>query len=146
MLIFFSRLLTTGFFIGYIPGAPGTYGSIFAIFLLYLFPDINNLYSMILIFLIGVLLSSWDEKIYKIKDDSRIIIDEIYGIFVAFLYLPLKIPVIITGFILFRLFDIFKPLIIDKSQNLPSGWGVMVDDLIAGVFTNIILQIIFIYV
>src|SRR6056297_1526481 len=139
MLIFFSRLLTTGFFIGYIPGAPGTYGSIFAIFLLYLFPDINNLYSMILIFLIGVLLSSWDEKIYKIKDDSRIIIDEIYGIFVAFLYLPLKIPVIITGFILFRLFDIFKPLIIDKSQNLPSGWGVMVDDLIAGVFTNIIL-------
>ncbi|MFW6016797.1 MAG: phosphatidylglycerophosphatase A [bacterium] len=138
-----NKLYTRAFFIGNIPGAPGTWGTLFAIILLWNLSDIFSNFSIILILLfLGVLTTGYEENhITHIHDDGRIVIDEIVGLFVTFIGIPLKPWLIITGFILFRFFDILKPLGINQVQKLSGGWGVMADDFLAGVFANILLQI-----
>ncbi len=74
------------------------------------------------------------------KDSSRIVIDEVAGMCVSLLFLPLRLKYIVTAFVLFRFFDIAKPLFIRRSEGLPRGWGVMADDLLAGIYTNLIMQ------
>ncbi|MCL2064316.1 MAG: phosphatidylglycerophosphatase A [Candidatus Cloacimonetes bacterium] len=73
------------------------------------------------------------------KDAPEIVIDEIVGYLFAILFLPKTLMVAIYAFVLFRIFDIMKPLYIGKLQDLPHGWGVMMDDIIAGITANIIL-------
>jgi phosphatidylglycerophosphatase A len=76
------------------------------------------------------------------KDHSRVVIDEVAGLFVSVLFVPATLQYLIAGFILFRFFDIAKPLFIRRLEALPGGWGVMADDLLAGVYANIILHAI----
>ena len=76
------------------------------------------------------------------EDSSKVVIDEAAGMCVSLLFLPVQIKYIITAFILFRFFDIAKPLFIRRLEKLPHGWGVMADDLLAGIYTNLIMQII----
>jgi len=76
------------------------------------------------------------------KDSKKIVIDEILGYLVAILFMPHSLLVAIYAFIAFRVFDVAKPPIIDEMQNLPHGWGVVADDLLAGLYANIVLQII----
>ena len=76
-------------------------------------------------------------------DNGKIVIDEFFGYLVAVLFLPKTIWVILAAFALFRVFDILKPEPVNMLQKLPRGWGVMVDDLMAGLYANIILQIVF---
>ncbi len=76
------------------------------------------------------------------KDSSRVVIDEAVGMMVSLLFVPVTIPYMITGFILFRLLDITKPLLIRKTEAFPGGWGVMMDDVLAGVYTNLLLHTI----
>jgi len=76
------------------------------------------------------------------KDSSRVVIDEVAGMMISLLFVPVTIPYIITGFVLFRLLDITKPLFIRKTETLPGGWGVMMDDVLAGVYTNLLLHTI----
>ena len=142
MLIKLNKLFTRGLFIGNIPGAPGTYGSLLALILLFFVPVLSESYLILVIFLLGVVSTNFEEKHLGIKDDSRIIIDEITGIFLTFYSLPQIYWIYITGFILFRVFDIFKPFWVKKIQNLPGGWGIMTDDLIAAIMANISLQLI----
>ena len=73
------------------------------------------------------------------KDASEIVIDEVVGYLFAIMFLPKTLMVALYALILFRIFDILKPLYIGKLQNLPHGWGVMMDDVAAGITTNIIL-------
>lgn len=75
------------------------------------------------------------------KDHNRVVIDEVAGMCITLLWVPATPLNIIVGLILFRFFDILKPLFIRKIEALPGGWGVMFDDVLAGIYANIILQI-----
>jgi phosphatidylglycerophosphatase A len=75
-------------------------------------------------------------------DSNKVVIDEVAGMSVTLLFVPVKGVNIFIGLLLFRFFDIVKPLFIKKIERLPGGWGVMMDDLVAGFYANIILQIV----
>ncbi len=138
-----NKVIATGLFSGLIPGAPGTYGSILALFLIILFPDkLTSIFAVIIVCITGLLISGYEEKETGIKDDPRIVIDEIAGIIISFIGMDLNIILLITGFITFRFFDIVKPFPVNKMQELPGGWGIMADDILAGLITRIVLSIL----
>ncbi len=136
----------TVFGIGYLPKAPGTWGSLFAFGLYLLFPNFNYGFLvfglLILGSIIAVFICSEAEKKLG-HDNGKIIIDELFGYFFAILFIPKSLLIGFLGFLLFRIFDIFKPFPINKLQNLPKGWGVMADDILAGIFSNIILLAVY---
>jgi phosphatidylglycerophosphatase A len=130
--------------LGYFPFAPGTIGSLFAL-VLFLLTDVP-IYVHLSIIVIGALLgihaSTVAEKTLKEKDSKKIIIDEFIGFYVSVFYLPKTFGFVIAAFLLFRFFDILKPLFISKlEKTLSNGLGVMADDILAGIYTNMILQI-----
>lgn len=97
-----------------------------------------------LLLLIGIYSGNVVEEIWG-KDHQRVVIDEVVGMCIALLYVPLKWPYILIALILFRFFDIVKPLYIRKLEALPGGWGVMADDVLAGIYANLILQFILLF-
>jgi len=139
---------------GKFPKAPGTAGSLVAVIFYYLLANYTGFLSLhfanfiflgfiLFITLYGVYASFIAEKTYG-HDAGCIVIDEFAGQLLAFLWLP-KISLLyaLLGFILFRIFDISKPLIINKAQDLPHGWGIMMDDILAGLFAAVILNLLF---
>ncbi len=147
-LKFIVRFLGTTFFTGYSPFAPGTVGSLVALLLILLFPQLMNLMPFLIpiFFFIGVWISTQLEKEMG-KDASLITIDEWCGMWISLLFIPLKpiwIPLAAFGF--FRLYDIWKPFPINKSQNLSGGWGVMIDDVLAGVFAIISMRLLLYFI
>ena len=97
------------------------------------------LIAAILMTVIGVWSATVVEKEWG-KDSSKVVIDEFAGMSVSLLWLPIHFKYVIAAFILFRFFDIVKPLFIRKMEDLKGGWGVMMDDILAGIYTNIVLQ------
>ena len=79
---------------------------------------------------------------FKEKDSKRIVIDEIIGFLIAMFLIPFEFKFILAAFIIFRVIDILKPFPIRRLEKLPGGWGVMCDDLLAGVYANLIMQAI----
>lgn len=75
-------------------------------------------------------------------DNYRIVIDEVAGMCISLCFIPVRWPYLLGGLVLFRLFDILKPLYIRKMEALKGGWGVMMDDVLAGVYANLLLQIV----
>jgi phosphatidylglycerophosphatase A len=142
----FILLLATGFGVGYSPVAPGTLGTLVAIAVYYFLSNIPPpLYEITLIgfFFLSVWISENAEIFFGKKDDQRIVIDEIEGFLVTMLWVPKTLPFIIMGFFLFRFFDILKPFPIRRlEKKLKGGYGVVSDDVIAGVYANIILHLI----
>ena len=141
IVLFFSSV----FGVGYIKYAPGTFGSLVGVLLWSLFvPNIYLLQVFLLaaVFVISILFSSMAEKIYRKKDDQRIVIDEVAGMWVSVAFLPKTFIFLFLGFILFRIFDIKKTWFIKKSQNFRGGFGITVDDILAGIFVNVILQFV----
>ncbi len=129
--------------IGYIRGGGTIAAAITAIGWYLLMPEHAGIQLLLTIFvcLIGVWVSdetalSWG------KDSNRVVIDEVFGMMITLLLLPLSVPVVIGGFVLFRFFDIVKPLGIRRAEQIPGGWGVMADDLLAGVCANLVMQLI----
>jgi len=142
MLKKINHLLASGFYSGHLPAAPGTWGSLLMVLLLFFFPFLNDIYLISALSIGGIAVANFEERQTGIKDDSKIVIDEMAGQLLTFYTLKTSIPVLVGGFILFRVFDITKPWLIDKVQDLPSGWGVMLDDILAGLTSLIILKII----
>jgi len=137
--------ISSGFFIGFIKIIPATFGTFLAIPIIYLINDFNMFYKIIfviLLFIVGVLTSDYIEKYTNKKDPSFIVIDEIVGFIISFLNIQLNFINIFLGFIIFRILDIIKPFYIHKIQNIKGGLGIMLDDVAAGILTNIILLII----
>lgn len=128
---------------GYIPKIPGTIGSLVAVLIYWFFPFESILLLLIsmVLFIFGIPAATIVER-YEGKDSGKIVIDEIVGQLLTFAFIPITGMNIILGFILFRVFDIWKPYPINKSQNLPNGWGVMTDDVLAAVYANIALRLI----
>ncbi len=138
-----SRYISTLGFIGYLPAAPGTWGTAFAFLLTILLkPDDPTLLMIFIpISLLGVITSHNAEKILG-KDSSHIVIDEFCGYLLSVLFIPKSTVYLLSGFVLFRIFDVLKPPPIRKlEQTIPGGAGVMLDDIMAAVYTNLCLQL-----
>lgn len=144
MITKINHFLASGFYSGHLPIAPGTWGSLLMVILVFFFPFLNNIYLLTALSLGGVVIANYEERQTGIKDDSKIVIDEMAGQLLTFYTLKTTAPILIGGFILFRIFDITKPCLIDNLQNLPSGWGVMLDDILAGLLSLLILKFIII--
>ena len=127
---------------GYSPVASGTAGSAVAAVGLWLIPFTRL--SLVLTCVVGTLLGIWAggraERLAGKKDPGIIVIDEVAGMMVSVLLLPLTVPVLVAAFFLFRLFDVWKPFPAHGSQTIPGGLGVMLDDLIAGVYALAVLM------
>lgn len=136
--------LSTFFYAGYLPLVPGTFGSIAAVLLLYLVK--GSLFTYILLtaslLILGFLTAGRAERVLNTKDAPCIVIDEAAGIFLSFLFLPLDIKIVLIGFLLFRLLDAVKPYPADALQRIKGSVGIMSDDIVAGLYTNIILQVV----
>ena len=76
------------------------------------------------------------------KDHNRVVIDEVAGMCITLLFIPVEIKYVALGLVLFRFFDIVKPLGIRKLEKWPGGWGVMADDVLAGIYANVVMQLI----
>lgn len=137
-----TEIIASCFYIGYIPGAPGTYGSLFALILISQFSVLTKNISIAIFIIIGLVFSTLMERQTGKKDDQRIVIDEFVGMLITFYYFDINLIYLIVGFAFFRLYDIYKPYPIRRIQNLPSGIGIMADDILAGVYARIVLFII----
>jgi phosphatidylglycerophosphatase A len=138
-----ENLATLGF-IGYLPVAPGTFGTVAAaISLAVLRPSFSvHLFFLIAVIVIGTIASHRAEEILNEKDSSHIVIDEFAGYGLSVLSLPLTLPYIIAAFLLFRFFDILKPPPIRWIEKvLPGGAGIMADDLMAAMYVNAALHV-----
>lgn len=143
MLNHLYHIIATVGFSGYFRFAPGTVGTGAAVLFIFLLrpSDLSLLLIIPPLFIIGVLASHHTEKILG-KDSGHIVIDEFCGYFISVLFLPKSIGYIIAAFFLFRLFDIVKPPPVRNAENYFSGGaGIMLDDVLAGIYTNICLQV-----
>lgn len=138
-----SAYFATLGFTGYIPFAPGTFGSAagFLLVLLLKPDDPTLLYLLTLLFIPGLFASNHAEKSLG-KDSKHIVIDELCGYLLTVLFIPKTMPYLIAAFVLFRFFDILKPPPIKMiEKKLSGGAGIMFDDLMAAVYANLCIQI-----
>ena len=139
-----AKLVSSVFFVGYVPVVPGTFGSLLVVVLYIVIPECFSfssiLVSSIVLFFLGVWSASRCIEFWG-NDPSKVVIDEVVGMLVTFLFVPLKFKTLWAGFFIFRAFDIIKPPPIRSLERLPRGWGIMADDVIAGVYANIVLQL-----
>ncbi|HEY8563101.1 MAG TPA: phosphatidylglycerophosphatase A [Pyrinomonadaceae bacterium] len=167
-LDYFSLAVTT-FGVGYLPLAPGTWGSMVGVAIYLLIgwlegaaaksfggngwsPEqiaawlhAGNLVVFLLFCLLGIWAASRATKLFRHKDPSQAVVDEVIGQLITFLFIPFATQwyFVLAGFLLFRLFDIWKPYPIDSLQNLPTGIGVCADDILAGVYAGACLSVIY---
>jgi phosphatidylglycerophosphatase A len=143
-MIKIARLFSTFFGVGFLPLAPGTWGSLLSLpigYWLVLFGGVELLFITTLgLFIIGVWSSGVTSKEMKVTDPSQIVIDEVVGQWLTLLVLPLNIFWYFIGFMLFRLLDIYKPWPISwVDKKIKGGLGIMLDDIIAGMFAAAVL-------
>ena len=141
--------LATGFYVGNVPLAPGTLGSLIGLPLCFLLAGIQLPPAIILaVLFIGfaVWIAHAAEKTLKKKDPGCIVIDEVAGMVVTLIGLPFNLTTAVIGFIIFRILDILKPFPIRTlDKHLPGGIGIVADDVVAGIFANIFIRI-FLYI
>ena len=138
------KLITSFFYLGHSPFMPGTVGSLGGLMVYALVKNNEILYgfTILFLFMLGVIFAGEAEKIYKRKDARMIVIDEACGMLLALFFVPRTMFSVILGFFLFRILDILKPPPAKKVEKLTGSLGVMFDDIIAAIYTNIILQIL----
>jgi phosphatidylglycerophosphatase A len=150
---FYHQLIATGCGVGFFPYGPGTMGALFAIVVWYLLSLLVSMPSLIGITLALVVLftflGAWSATVserYWGEDPSRVVIDEVVGQWIVLLAIPANFQLwhVIVALALFRFFDIVKPLGVRKMENFKGGWGIMADDILAGVYGFIVLQLLLI--
>lgn len=139
------------FYAGFLPNAPGTWGSFFALIPIYFIGNELPMYAMAIFTLVCSLLTLWVSDVCEEVwggDPSPLVMDEWAGQGMAFIAIPFTgdvgsdIAMLLGGFVLFRFFDIKKPLGVNALQKLPGGWGILVDDLLGGFYAFICLSLI----
>lgn len=137
--------VATGAYSGYAPFAPGTFGTLVGVALIWLFRDAGPVFRIILCaFLmgLGVYVSHWAGRVFKRADSPRIVIDEIVGFMVTMIGIPITGYWTLWGFVLFRWLDISKlPPANLVDRRFKNGWGVMGDDVISGIYANCLLHL-----
>lgn len=143
MLSKIEKIAGSAFYTGYMPFASGTWGSLAAT-LIYFIPNFENIYVILpltgLLFLWGLKVGDKFEVVYG-KDPSQFTLDEVVGTWISYLLLPKDIYVILAAFLLWRLLDIIKPSPARNAERLTGGMGIMLDDVISGFYTFIIMHI-----
>lgn len=124
--------------IGYLPFAPGTYGSVFACILLYFSPSVFA-HPLFIIVLIVAALIVLNGLTLESNDPGYVVIDEVVGMFVAMAGHSITLLSLMAGFGLFRFFDIVKPYPIRRVEAFRKGYGILADDVVAGIFANLLL-------
>ena len=142
----FTKYFATLFGIGFISFAPGTFGSLFAILIWYVFIDLFSIFYFIVLFLFVLSVSFYFTDIYldnyKKKDPSEVIIDELLGQSIPLLFIVnFNIYEVLIAFVTFRFFDIYKIYPINKMEDLKGSYGVILDDIVAGIYSLIILML-----
>ena len=145
---FIEKIVGSGFYTGYIPFASGTFGSLAGLILYYI-PGFENpiiLFSAIILFVIlGIYTGNKFDKIYG-KDPAECTVDEIVGMWITLLYLPKILWISILAFVVWRALDVIKPYPARNLEKLPGGLGIMIDDIVAGIYSlGIVHLILFIF-
>ncbi|MBI5150878.1 MAG: phosphatidylglycerophosphatase A [Candidatus Omnitrophica bacterium] len=137
------KLLATFFRIGNFPVAPGSLASLAGALLAVALH--GHAFGYVVVFIVitatGFAVSGRMERLVGQKDPSCVVIDEVSGVLLAFFLLPLTPAVFLTAFFLFRAFDMFKVYPADRFEEFPGSSGIMADDLVAGLYTNLTMQI-----
>lgn len=140
--------LATGFYSGNLPKAPGTWGSLAALlpwFFMRNMPLQSYLGLVAILFVVGCILAGSAEKILDQADAGPIVIDEFVGMFIALAAAPSHPAAWILGFLLFRLFDVWKPFPCSWfDTHIHGGFGIMIDDVVAGMYAFAVLQLLWI--
>jgi phosphatidylglycerophosphatase A len=137
----------TFFYIGHLPIAPGTWASLVTTVLVYFIkpywqaPVYFQIAVIVLIFMLGIPAASAAEKHFNKKDPRLCVIDEVAGQMVSLLLVPHSISFYIAGFFLFRVFDILKPFPVRNAEKIPGGFGIMLDDIAAGLYALGVLHL-----
>ncbi|MCI0494885.1 phosphatidylglycerophosphatase A, partial [candidate division KSB1 bacterium] len=139
-----AKIISTFFGVGYFPLAPGTMGSLAALIVYWISPEITAIQLALIILgisVLGVYTATITEHEMKNKlgqekgiDPGIIVIDEVVGMLIALLFVPKTTFFLIAAFILFRIFDITKPYPVRNMERFPGGWGIVLDDVIAGIY------------
>ena len=145
------RLVATGGGTGYAPVAPGTVGSLACAVLVWFFlPEVTGASTpaavavVVLSTLAFVAMAIWTADLAEREfghDSSRIVVDEFAGFLVAVLLLPKTLLIMIVAFLIFRVMDIVKPVPAGRAESLPGGIGIVMDDVVAGIYTNLLLRL-----
>lgn len=141
------RLISTCLGIGYIPKGGGTVAAVVCCVAWYLARSGGNehFWPPLLITIVLLALGIYSSGVVEAgwgKDSYRVVIDEWVGMSFTLLFVPVRWPYLLIGLLLFRFFDIVKPLYIRKMEKLKGGWGVMLDDVLAGIYANVVLQLV----
>jgi len=145
--MWFHKLFATSLGIGYIGKGAGTVAAVACCICWYLawaggyYQTIPAVIISVLILFVGVWSSNMVVPLWG-KDPARVVIDEVAGMCISLLFVPASVKYLICALLLFRFFDIVKPLYIKKMELLPGGWGIMFDDVLAGIYTNVLLQLV----
>lgn len=140
----FEKIIGSGFYTGFIPFAPGTFGSLVAL-LFYLIPGFENPTFLLIIIslfsVVGISVGTKFETIYG-KDPKQCTIDEMVGMWISLIFIPKKIWFILIAFVIWRVLDIFKPFPANIAEKIKGGMGIMLDDIIAAIYSLTITHII----
>jgi phosphatidylglycerophosphatase A len=139
------KSLATGFGSGLVSFAPGTWGTLVGVLICLLCLPLTwplRLLTVLALLALSIYVAERAEIIYQKKDDQRIVIDEIIGFQVTMLPVAINVLYLCVGFVLFRIFDILKPFPIANLQRLPGGWGVVIDDVGAGIYAGAIMWLL----
>lgn len=138
--------IATGCYSGYLPKAPGTWGSLVGLLLFFLLHGLGlPVYLAVTagLFVVGSFAAGEMEKILDNRDPGVVVIDEIVGMLIAMIAVPATPLAMVLGFILFRVFDIAKPFPVNFfDQRFHGGLGIMLDDVIAGIYSLVALQLV----
>lgn len=140
---FLIKTLSSFFYAGYFPLIPGTFASALAAGLIWFLKGNTFAYALItlLTIILGFTVGTEAEKIFQKKDCGYIVIDEIAGMLLAMIFLPVTVITLFCAFILFRIFDTLKVYPADRMQQFSGSKGIMLDDIVAGLYTNLLLQL-----
>lgn len=140
---FFVKFFTTCFGLGYSPIFPGAVGVAFGALIAYLvhpLPLFNKILITLILIVLAVPLGTKAEKLFQKKDSKKIIIDEVVGLLIATIWFTnLSVIMFIAILFIYGLFDAIKIYPANVSENLYGGWGIVIDDIIAGIYTALIV-------
>ncbi len=136
------KLITTFFYVGCLPFIPGTFGSAAGLIIYFFVRNSSYLYIGTLLAVIGLgfIFCGKAEEAFGRKDPKYVVIDEVAGMLVSLAFLPHDWRLVVMGFFIFRLLDTIKPFPATGLQNRHGALGIMADDLVAGIYTNLVLQ------
>jgi phosphatidylglycerophosphatase A len=135
--------LATACGVGYVPLAPGTFGSLVGLALWYVLPASLPVQAAVIVgvFVVGSWSASVAERHFSRTDPSYVVIDEVLGMLMTLFLNPVRTPGAILGFFFFRATDVVKPFPANRLEELPGGLGIMADDAMAAIYANLALQL-----